>query len=343
MQVPGTQDIAGEKLIEVEAVKTSRLHPVVGRGRAHQHLDQKQQGNHHKELDGSSLAGAGHSRQHAGMDCRRGPLPAQVIEFSEGKEDRRRTGQQGDEAQGAPQIGRGRRGVACQGIEGEIVGIGIGAARPPGRRSPGGPGEKGRQLPQLLRVADIPGLQATIFLGMDKVIGPLADLPPIGGDFRLGEPQGAGLGVVAVLLQQLLHRGPDRVPLEGRQGRRGPAIEPAGLQVGGLQGQGVQVGGGEVRPQVGPVAPDGAVLHEPVPQKDLLPCPDVSAGKNGLSRGADHPFRNGRSLAVGPDRDPAEDGEADQDNDQDPQAPPGGEFETGLFLIRHQDVPIQRG
>ena len=115
-----------ETMVEVEAVKTPRLGPVVGRGRAHQDLGQKQQGDDQKELDGSLLAGTGPPREHLGMGRGGGPLPAQIVEFAEGKKNGRGPGQQGDQAQGAPQVDRGRgRRVARQGIIGEIVGVGV--------------------------------------------------------------------------------------------------------------------------------------------------------------------------------------------------------------------------
>ena len=51
--------MAGEPLVEGQAVKTPRLRPVVGRGRPHQDLGQKQQGDDDKELDGGLLGSAG--------------------------------------------------------------------------------------------------------------------------------------------------------------------------------------------------------------------------------------------------------------------------------------------
>ena len=104
---------------------------------------------------------------------------------------------------------------------------------------------------------------------------------------------------------------------------KGKAVNLASLRLSSLQRQGVEIGGRKIRPQVGPVPPNGAVFHEGVFQKDLLPRQDIIPGKNGVAGRVDHPGRNGRGVFVGPHRNPDQDGEADNEGENDPYLPPG--------------------
>ncbi len=208
-----------------------------------------------------------------------------------------------------------------------------------GHRSPGRPGEKGRQFPQFLGIIDIISLEAAVFFGMGEIIRPLSDLLPIGGGLRFRVGQGLGVGGVAVLLEQTLHCDLDRIPLRGAEVGQRTAVNLLGFRLSGLQGQGVQVSGREIRPQIGPVPPNGAVFHEGVLQKDLLPCQDILPGEDCFTPGIDHPERNGWGVSVSPYGDKDQNGKPDEDGADDPYFPPRREFLAGLRCGRHRECP----
>ena len=147
LQVPGAQDIAGKNLVEVNAVRSSPVRPGSGpRRRPPATWAKKSRVTITKNLMVARWLGRGLARAAgAGLAVGR-PLPAQIVEFAEGKENGGRPGQKGDQAQGAPEIGLGGRGVAHQRVIGKIVGVGIRLAGTTGHGGPGRPGKKGRQV-----------------------------------------------------------------------------------------------------------------------------------------------------------------------------------------------------
>ena len=74
----------------------------------------------------------------------------------------------------------------------------------------------------------------------------------------------------------------------------------------------MQVVGGEVRPEVGAVAEDRAVLHQPVLQEELLAGADVVAGEQRLSGRVDDAVGDRRVGGVGAVGEEAEHRESDQ-------------------------------
>jgi len=70
-------------------------------------------------------------------------LPAQIVEPAEEKENKRRSPEEGDEAERAPYKSVARRSIPGEGIVREVVRIRIGPARAVGDRGPRGPCEEG--------------------------------------------------------------------------------------------------------------------------------------------------------------------------------------------------------
>ena len=56
---------------------------------------------------------------------------------------------------------------------------------------------------------------------------------------------------------------------------------------GGVNAQCVKVCGGKIRPEVGPVSPDGAVFHESILEKHLLAGQDIFPGEEGFPLSGD--------------------------------------------------------
>ncbi len=120
-----------------------------------------------------------------------------------------------------------------------------------------------------------------------------------------GERERAGALVVAIGAEGLdrLTRG----PVGGR------TAEAALDEVGGSP----QVVGGVVGAEVGAVAEDRAVLHEAVPEKDLLPALDVPGRVDQRPLRIDDTLGDRRLGLIGPVGEQAEDEEAEEDDEQD--------------------------
>ncbi len=123
LQMPGPQNIAGQDRRKIKAVEGAGIGPVMADSPAHQNLQQKKQGTTTKNLMVARWPWTGRTGQHGRMDMLLFPLPAQVVEFAEGKENQRRAGQQGDQAQGTPQYRFAGQGIAGQGVVRKIIGI----------------------------------------------------------------------------------------------------------------------------------------------------------------------------------------------------------------------------
>ena len=175
--------------------------------------------------------------------------------------------------------------------------------RPAGRRRPCRPGEERGQLVRLRRVVDRIGAQALLGRRVGEVVGVVAlELRECLG-LRLGVGERVGLLVVAVRLEV-----GDR--LLARPIGSGAAV----LALDGFR-RAVEVVGGAVGPEVGAVAEDRAVLHQPVVEEDLLAPADVLAGEERLPLGVDDPVGDRGVGAVGPVGEQPEDEEADQEDD----------------------------
>ena len=162
-------------------------------------------------------------------------------------------------------------------------------ARPAGGRCPGRPGEERGQLVRLRGVVDRVGAQALVGRRVREVLGVVAlELRERRG-LRSGVGEGVGLLVVAIGLEV-----GDRL----LAGPVGPALAVLALD---RFGGAVEVVGRVVGPEVGAVAEDRAVLHQPVVEEDLLAAADVLAGEERLALGVDHSLgdRRGRRCRSG--------------------------------------------
>ena len=198
------QDITRKRSGEVNSVEAPRFGPVVSYRAADQGLSQEEQG-HHDDKDLTvarwlRVATPGSS----GDGCARLSPSTRGTELAEGKENSGRSGQQGYQAQGTPEIGPRRSGVSHQRVVRKIVGVGI---RPAGARATEAQAvqaKKAVSLPQLDRVLDILGRsEPPLEAGSDEIVRPPAR-PAFERTF-LGhwKQQGPGSGVVAVFFEQL--------------------------------------------------------------------------------------------------------------------------------------------
>ena len=139
-------------------------------------------------------------------------------------------------------------------------------ARPLGGTGPGRPAEEGGQSSQIVAVVDRVRPQAVLGGGIGKEAGVVADQPPVSLRLLARELEHARALVVAV--------GAEVLDCLARRGVRALAAEAA-LDV---VRRPAQIVGGVVRPELGAVAVDRAVLHQPVVQKDLLASLDIALG-----------------------------------------------------------------
>ena len=326
LEVEGPQQVVGEEPREVETVEGSRLDAIVGESAPGQGLEQEQERDDAEVERGRPLArGQGPARESAvvRLPARRRAVPAEVVEPADGEQDGAQPGEQGHEAQRAPQV-RGRaRPIADRRLVGPVVRVGVvlpGAVRD---RRPGRPREVRVEVPELARVADVPRGQPWRGPGAREVLGPLPLLRLPGRRLGRREAQGAGGGVVAVLLEQAVDGG---VEARGRvrvELRVGPAVALTGESVPRDFSQPVQVFRAVVRAEVRPVTPESAVLHETVLEEDLLPVLDALPGEERRPVGAGHPLGDGRGVRVGEDGHHREHAEAERHHENDAVAPPG--------------------
>src|SRR5262249_34547427 len=106
LHVPGSQQIAGKKIRDMQSVEALRVGSIMRGCAANKCLRKEQQNNNHKVFQSCSLAIRHESGQHLRMDVAVVvALPSEKIELSEYEENRASTTEQGDETQGAPQDG----------------------------------------------------------------------------------------------------------------------------------------------------------------------------------------------------------------------------------------------
>jgi hypothetical protein len=85
----------------------------------------------------------------------------------------------------------------------------------------------------------------------------------------------------------------------------------------------MQIVGGEVRPEIGAVAEDRAVLHQAPVQEDLLALADVITRVDDVARRVRRPVRDRRVGLIGPVGEQDEDEEPDDDDE-------AGDLKPGL-------------
>ena len=124
LQMPGSQQVAGQVCGKVDAVEIARLGPVVRHGAADQRLsDEEQCGNRH-EFERCQLSGR-RRQGRSGRHNRIRPMPAQIVELAECQQHNRRPAEQEDQADGAVDQGSGCGRVAGQRIIGKVVRVGV--------------------------------------------------------------------------------------------------------------------------------------------------------------------------------------------------------------------------
>ena len=259
--MPRPQDVARQPARQVEAVESTRLDAVMRRRCAHQHLQQEQQRHDDEVLERGPLARGGVAHRHERMDVLATAFPAEVIKLAERKQHERGSAQERHQTQRAPENRVGAQLVPGVRVVREVVGVGVGFAGPVRDRSPSRPCEERGELAQFGCVGDVFGGQAGVGSGLREVSGPLRDLLLEGEPLGFRERQGARLRVVAVLLQQIHRFRLHRVPLGGGQGAPGALVAVRGEPFLRVTGERVEVFCGEVRAEIGAVAPDRAVLH----------------------------------------------------------------------------------
>ena len=162
LQVKGSQQVVGEEPREVEAVEGARLDAVVGEGAPGEGLEQEEERDD-AEVEARRLLARrqGPAREHAvvRLPTRRGAVPAEVVEPADSEQDGAEPGQQGDEAERAPQVGRGARPVADRRLVRPVVRVGVVLPGAVGDRRPRGPREVRVEVRELARVADVLGGQ----------------------------------------------------------------------------------------------------------------------------------------------------------------------------------------
>jgi len=83
--------------------------------------------------------------------------------------------------------------------------------------------------------------------------------------------------------------------------KRTVVFRKAGLRAGfrKIERPMVQYGCAEIRSQITTVAPYGAIVHQAVLEKHLLPGTNVIAGENNIIRCIDRSFGNGWRIPIG--------------------------------------------
>ena len=207
-------------------------------------------------------------------------LPAQVVELADDEEDQTQPRQEGDETQGAPDIGLGGRAVSRDGLVRPVVGVGVilpGAIR---RCGPGRPGEVGGQSFDLRGVLNIVGRQPGSGVLPGEVLAPFGKLGAVGSHLARREPKSSRGRIVPVFLERRDRpRGCDAL-LVRRELRKGLAVFLGRDRVPGHLAEPVQILRAVIGTQVGPMAPQAPVLHETVLEEDLLALLDVGSGKH---------------------------------------------------------------
>src|SRR5215208_352613 len=203
LHVPGANQVVRQHLRQVYAKEAREVRPVVLRGRPDERLEQKQRGHHQKEPPAGPLGGR--QRYVAGRAEREGGLlasvPAEEVPPPEGREKETYTTEQRDQGQHTPHHHVGGRLVTNEPLWRPVVSVRVVLPGPQGRCRPGGPGEVGGELPNLLRIAY--GLRPETVAGRRLAEELSVVLPEFLEGRRLWRRvrEGLGLRVVAVLFE----------------------------------------------------------------------------------------------------------------------------------------------
>src|SRR5271166_769852 len=108
---------------------------------ADQSLGEEQKGGNAHELEGRALGVAYRQSRRAGR-YRRAPVPAEIVEFSEGEKHGRRPAEQEDDTERAVEKRPSSRSISGQRLVREVVGIGMRSAGACGCRGPSRPCEE---------------------------------------------------------------------------------------------------------------------------------------------------------------------------------------------------------
>jgi len=139
---------------------------------------------------------------------------------------------------------------------------------------------------------------------------------------RRGHGELAAPAVVVVLFESERHGTIDRRPFRRAELGVGAMELVARGMIGDVERPIVQILRGEIRPQIGAVAPDRAVVHQAVLQEHLLPSGNVGAGEDDRAGGIDDLGRDRRRVLVSLDRDQDQDAESHHHRNDGCHLPP---------------------
>jgi hypothetical protein len=302
-------------------------------------LKQEQPRDHEEELSGRPLARSElPAGQGAVVEMGRRPLaaPAEEVELAEEEQDRPGPAQKRQQAQRAPEIGRAARPVPDQGFVGPVVRVRIVLPGALGHGRPGRPREIGGERPHLPGRLDVGRRQARGRRQPAEIRLPFLLLGIERGDLARGEHERAGRGIVTVHAQVPARQAGRDVRVLLRQLGEGAAEALPRVGVVADLRKAVQVFGAVIRPEVGAVSPERAVLHETVLEEHLLAAEDRLLIEHLCPACIRDSRRDRRRVGIGEDRDVRQDREAcDQDQDRR-VAPPGRQSVHDTSVIAGQ-------
>ena len=336
LQMPCAQQIAGEPCREIEAVEVTRLGAVMRYARAEEGLRQKQHRGDGHVFERRFLRAA----QHPFFHRRRFAVPAQIVELAERQQDEGYPAQKEDEADARPQQRRTGRTVSRQRIVRKIVGVGVAGAGPLRHRSPGRPGEEGRELVKLHGVGNQIGGQSAIARRILEIVLPARGFQRERLRARRKQSERIGRRIVAVGLQQrrdfAVHGGAFAARKRGVVFGK-PRLRPLPGQV--LRPV-MQHGCAEIGAQIAAMAPDRAVVHESVFEKHRLARAHIVAGEDGLPGGVHGARGYRRRVLIGLERQKDQHGEAENERQRDGARPPRRKLFDGFIrLCAGHDAP----
>jgi hypothetical protein len=278
--MPGPEQIARQERREVETVEARGVSAVVRGTAADECLREEEQRRQAHEFEGGDLSGASRAK----LRARRGPraVPAEEAKLAAGKQHDGGAAQEKDQTEGAPQDGSAGGPISGQGVVRKIVRVGMRTPRPIGNRHPCRPGEESGERAKFARIGDGVGGEPTVPNGVDKVSRPVGDRVVeelcVAGQQR----QRFATRIVAVLLETRRRHGFDSGLVFGRKFSMGVGEALPRDAIGEIESEEVEVLRREIRAEIGAVAPDRAVVHQAMLEKDLLAERDFGAGEDHL-------------------------------------------------------------
>ena len=318
--MPGADQVVRQPAAQVETEEAGQIGAVVLAGRAHQGLDDEQQPDHQEEVGARPLGGCDRdivgAAERDGVGLATAPAHA-LAPAPERGEQHADAHQQHDQRQHAPDHDVGGHRVAHQRLRRPVVGVGVVLVRTQRRAGPRRPGEVRGELLDLGGVGDRLRKQALRGAVRTEVAGVVGDQLVERSRLHIGVGERVGVRVVPVGLEVGYH-------LVARGSGGVTAVLP-----GGDLRRAVQVVGGEVRPEVGAVAEDRAVLHQALAQEQLLPGDHVRTGVNDLSGGRQDPPSDRRVRRVSAIPEKTQDRQTtQQDQSRDLHPHPGNQAGT---------------